>query len=132
MYRRLDGKVAIVTGGGTGIGAATARRFAAEGASVAISGRRANLLEDVVGTIRSEGGRALAVSGDSATEQGVEELFAAVAADLGPLDILVNNAGVAGPVAPIWEQEFEGWEETVRINLSGPWLCSREIGRAHV
>ncbi len=129
MDRRLDGKVAIVTGGGTGIGAAIAARFAAEGASVAISGRRANLLDDVAGTIRSAGGTALAVPGDSATEDGVEALFARVAADLGPLDVLVNNAAVAGPVAPIWEQEFEGWQETLRINLSGPWLCSRAATR---
>lgn len=125
MDGRLDGKVAIVTGGGTGIGAAITARLAAEGAAVAISGRRASLLNEVVDAIQLAGGTALAVPGDSATEEGVEALFAKVAADLGPVDVLVNNAGVAGPVAPIWEQEFAGWAETVRINLTGPWLCSR-------
>jgi len=129
MERRLEGKVAIVTGGGTGIGAAIATRFAAEGAAVAISGRRAELLEGVAWTIRAAGGKVVAVPGDSATEAGVEALFRRAEEGLGPVDILVNNAGIAGPVAPIWKQEFDGWAETLRINLSGPWLCSRAAAR---
>lgn len=129
MERRLDEKVSIVTGGGTGIGAAIAQRFAQEGAAVAISGRRAEPLQDVVAAILRDGGKAIAVSCDSATEAGVEKLFSEVDERLGPLDVLVNNAGIAGPFAPIWEQEFAGWEETIRINLSGPFLCSRAAAR---
>jgi NAD(P)-dependent dehydrogenase (short-subunit alcohol dehydrogenase family) len=129
MVAELSGHVAIVTGGGTGIGAAIARRLASDGAAVAISGRRPGPLEEVAREITAEGGRALAVAGDSATEAGVERLFHETEAAFGPVDILVNNAGIAGPTAPIWEQSCADWEETVRINLTGPWLCSRAAAR---
>ena len=126
---QLNGQVALVTGGGTGIGAAIASHLAKLGACVAISGRRSEILEDQVKEMGSLGGKALAVSCDSATEEGVEQLFSRVTEALGPIDILVNNAAIAGPVAPIWDQEFAGWEETIRINLSGPWLCARAAAR---
>lgn len=129
MVGRLGGKVAIVTGGGTGIGAGVAERFAEEEACVAISGRRLAPLDEVAGRIRQGGGRALAVSVDSATEEGVERLFSETEAIFGPVDVLVNNAGIAGPVAPIWEQDLAGWQETLRINLTGPWLCARAAAR---
>jgi NAD(P)-dependent dehydrogenase (short-subunit alcohol dehydrogenase family) len=125
----LQGENAIVTGGGTGIGAAIASHLASLGAAVAISGRRAALLEEQVGRIVAAGGRALAVAGDSATERGVEELFARAERAFGPVSILVNNAAIAGPVAPVWEQDVAGWEETVRVNLTGPWLCARAAAR---
>jgi NAD(P)-dependent dehydrogenase (short-subunit alcohol dehydrogenase family) len=130
MDRHLEGKVAIVTGGGTGIGASIAQRFAREGAAVAICGRRPEPLASVVGAIEAEGGKAIAVACDSATEEGVEQLFREVENKFGPVDILVNNAGVAGPFAPIWEQELAGWEDTLRINLTGPFLCSRAAARS--
>ena len=125
MAGKLDGRVAIVTGGGTGLGAAIACRFASEGARVAISGRRAEPLEQTAAHIRAAGGCVLTVQGDTATEEGVSHLFEHAADVLGPLDVLVNNAAIAGPTGPIWEQELSGWEETLRINLTGPWLCSR-------
>jgi NAD(P)-dependent dehydrogenase (short-subunit alcohol dehydrogenase family) len=127
---RLSGKVAIVTGGGTGIGAAIAGRFVQEGAKVAISGRRAHLLEEVARRIGGADGQVLAVPGDSATPQGVEELFGRTLDAFGTVDILVNNAAIVGPVGYIWEMEdVAGWEETLRINLTGPWLCARAAAR---
>lgn len=129
MGQDLRGQVAIVTGGGTGIGAAIAGRLAAAGACVAISGRRPEVLAATSGCISAAGGTCLAVPGDTATEGGVASLFAATQNALGPVDILVNNAAIAGPVAPIWEMELADWEETLRINLTGTWLCSRAAAR---
>lgn len=129
MTNELEGQIAIVTGGGTGIGAAIASRLGCLGAAVAISGRRAEPLEKQVFDLEAAGGKAIPVQCDSATEAGVEGLFHQVEATLGPVTILVNNAAVAGPVAPIWEQDLAGWDETVRINLTGPWLCSRAAAR---
>lgn len=125
MAGRLPDRVAIVTGGGTGIGAGIAERFAREGARVVISGRRSEPLQTVATQIVAAGGKIHTVTCDSATEAGVEELFRATESQFGPVDILVNNAAIAGPVASIWEQETSGWEETLRINLTGPWLCCR-------
>ncbi len=126
---RLEDRVAIVTGGGTGIGAAIAERFVREGARVAISGRRAHLLEEVAGRIGANG-QVLTVAGDSATPQGVKELFDRTLEAFGTVDILVNNAAIVGPVGFIWElEDVAGWEETLRVNLTGPWLCSREAAR---
>lgn len=129
MSGRLDGKVAIVTGGGTGIGAAIAQHFASLGASVAISGRRLEPLREQAAKIGAAGAKVLSLDCDTATEDGVVRLFGMVEEGLGPVDILVNNAAIAGPVAPIWEQDFAGWEDTLRINLSGPWLCARAAAR---
>jgi NAD(P)-dependent dehydrogenase (short-subunit alcohol dehydrogenase family) len=121
--------VAVVSGGGTGIGAAIARRFAAEGAVVVVSGRRQELLDEVVETITSEGGRAEAYVADLSIESSVEELFAHVLNTYQRLDILVNNAAIAGEVGNIWELSFAGWDEALRINLTGPWLCTRAAAR---
>lgn len=130
LAERLTGKVAIVTGGGTGIGAGIAQRFAAEGANVVISGRREELLDETVRVIEAAGGKCVRVPGDTATEQGVTELFSAAERAFASVDVLVNNAAIAGAVAPIWEQNLPDWEEALRINLTGPWLCSRAAANA--
>ncbi|MCL4230999.1 MAG: SDR family oxidoreductase [Dehalococcoidia bacterium] len=130
MVGRLADRVAIVTGGGTGIGAGIAERLAHDGARVVISGRRRHLLQETVDRVSSNGGMIASVAGDTATEDGVKALFRETESIFGPVEILVNNAAIAGPVAPIWETDTPGWEETLRINLTGPWLCCREACRS--
>ena len=111
---RLDGRVAVVTGGGTGIGAATARRFAAEGARVVVGGRRPGPLEEVAA---ESGG--LAVAGDVADPAYAPALVAATVERFGGIDVVVANAGV-GFGRSAGDVEDEPWQRTLDVNLSGP------------
>ncbi len=118
MAGTLDGKVAFVTGGGTGIGKAAAMALAGAGARVAITGRRMERLADVVAAIKTQGGSALAIAADVANEA---DAFAAVTqciAELGGIDILVNAAGVneAGGIETLL---LDGWRKVIDINLYG-------------
>lgn len=114
----LDGKVAVVTGGGSGIGEAIARMFAAEGAKVVVSGRRPEPIERVAGEISG-----LAVEADVAKEDDVVRLFKACQDAHGRLDILVANAGVTGPFANAEDMDMAEWDETIAINVRGVILC---------
>lgn len=116
----LAGKVALVTGGGTGIGAAIARAFAAAGAQVVISGRSATTLASVARDIDG-----LAVVADVRDEMSVAALFARIDAAHGGLDILVNNAGVAGPVSNACEMDIAAFDECLAINVRGTLLCTK-------
>jgi NAD(P)-dependent dehydrogenase (short-subunit alcohol dehydrogenase family) len=116
----LDGKVAVVTGGGSGIGEAIARMFAASGAKVVVSGRRLEPIERVAGDI---GG--LAVAADVSNEDGVKRLFMACEDAHGRLDSLVSNAGVTGPVANAEDMDMAQWDETIAINVRGVILCAK-------
>ncbi len=120
----LDGKVAIVTGAGTGIGRATAILFASEGARVVVFGRRPEPLADVVDTIAKSGGQAGAVSGDVATEADVERLVAAAAREHGGVDILVNSAAVRLRAALV-EIAAADFAEVLRINLVGAFVVTK-------
>src|SRR6266436_10285285 len=112
---RLENKVAVVTGGGTGIGEAIAKVFAREGAKVAITGRRKDELGRVVRDIERKGGQALALQGSVTNEQNVQEAVVATVRTFGHLDILVNNAGNLFHVAPLHEITDEVWDETIDI-----------------
>jgi meso-butanediol dehydrogenase/(S,S)-butanediol dehydrogenase/diacetyl reductase len=116
---RLDGKVAIVSGGGTGIGAATATRFAGEGASVAITGRRHEPLEEIAG--RSG---ATAIPGDTSSKDAVEAAVAATVGRFGGLDFVVANAGI-GLGGAVGEVTDENWARTLDVNLTGAMLLIR-------
>lgn len=116
---RLEHKIAIVTGGGTGIGEAIAKVFAREGAKVAITGRRKDELERVVREIERKGGQALALQGSVTNEQDVQEAVAATVRTFGRLDILVNNAGNIFHAAPIYEVTDQVWDETFDVFMKG-------------
>ena len=121
---RLDGKVALVTGAGSGIGRATALRLASEGAAVAVMGRRQNLLEETAEQVRREGGESLALLGDVSSEDDAVEAVSRTETAFGGLDILFNNAGVVHD-GDVLETSLDTWRETLDINLTGPFLMSR-------
>ncbi|MFL6278221.1 MAG: SDR family NAD(P)-dependent oxidoreductase [Blastocatellia bacterium] len=122
---KLDGKVAVITGGGHGIGRAIALRFAAAGAGIVVSGTSAEALEQTTGDLEASGARAISVIADVADEAAVEQLVARTLTEFERIDILVNNAGIAGPTAPITEVRREDWERTLAVNLTGAFLCAK-------
>lgn len=122
----LTGKTAIVTGGGSGIGEGIALALAGAGANVAICGRRAALLNNVVDRIEVERGRAIAVTADVSQQAGVEQVVAGTMNAFGAIDILVNNAGISGGGA-IHEHDIAAWDEVMAVNLRGPFLMSRAV-----
>lgn len=118
MAGRLEGKVAIVTGAGSGIGAASARRFHAEGAKVVladISGQEEAIAKEL-------GDGALAVHTDVSQPESVQALIAATEKAFGRLDVLYNNAGIDGEIAPVADMSLEGWDKVQGINLRGVFL----------
>lgn len=121
----LLGKVALITGGSRGIGAAIARRLAADGASVALTyARSSDRAAAVVRDIEASGGRALAIEADNLDADAVEAAVAKAVDHFGRLDILVNNAGIFH-AAPVQELTRDDFEKTVAINLRAPFLASR-------
>jgi meso-butanediol dehydrogenase / (S,S)-butanediol dehydrogenase / diacetyl reductase len=122
--RRLEERTALVTGAGTGIGAAVAERLVAEGARVTLFGRRRSLLDEVAGRLGPD--RAVVSSGDVTDEAAVARAVEAAAeTGDGRLDVVVNNAGVGGPGA-ITEVDLETWRATLDVNLHGPFLVMRQ------
>ena len=125
---RLDGKVAIITGGNSGVGAATALLFAKEGAKVVISARRVPQLEEVAAKIKEIGGEVLAVPTDVSKVEDVENLVAKTIEAYGKIDILVNNAGVLeSGLKPIDCYEDEDLEWVLGINTKGCLYCTRAV-----
>ncbi len=119
---RLDGKTAVVTGGGQGIGAAVARALADAGASVVISGRTLSKLERQAEELRQEGRNVWGAACDVTDPAAITRLAAIAKEKLGPVDILVNNAGVAES-ASILRTSLDDWEKMIRINATGAFLC---------
>ncbi len=121
------GQVAIVTGGGRGIGRAIARKFAAAGAAVVVTARTEMEIAQVASDIREKGGRAAFVVADVSRESDCEEIVSAARQAFGAIHILVNNAGTLGPVQPLENVAPAAWDEVVAVNLRGPFLLSRQV-----
>lgn len=124
--KRLEGKVALITGGGTGIGRACARLFAKEGAKVALAGRRREKLQSAAREVEDGGGEALPVVCDVSKAEDVERAVRETVARFGRLNVLVNNAGAlsVSTVETISEAE---WDALMAVNLKGPFLMSRAV-----
>jgi len=123
----LRDKVAVITGGGSGIGLAITRAFASEGAIVVIAARTASRLNEAAEAINSNGGKARAIPTDITDENQVRQMVAQTLAEYGRIDILVNNAGIPGPTAGIADMELDRWNEVLAVNLTGSMLCAREV-----
>ena len=124
----FEGKVAVVTGGGTGMGRAMALEFARLGAGVVVAGRRPEPLEEVAVAIREGGGRALAQPTDVRQPDQVDALFDAAVDELGRVDVLVNNAA-GNFVVRAEDLSPNGWNSVIGIVLNGTFYCSRAVGR---
>ena len=122
-------KVAVVTGGGTGVGRAAALALAGEGFAVVVSGRRPEPLKEVASEIGSAGGRAIVVPADVTDPESIRALFTRAVEVFGRLDLLFNNAGMGAPAIPLEDLSVEQWRTVVDTNLTGSFLCTQEAFR---
>ena len=122
---RLKDKTIIITGASSGIGAAAARLFAAEGARLVLGGRRGDAIKAVADDIAAAGGEASVVVGDVADENSAAALVERAEADFGGLDAAFNNAGTTGAMSPIPEMATAAWREVTSVNLDGAFFAAR-------
>jgi NAD(P)-dependent dehydrogenase (short-subunit alcohol dehydrogenase family) len=119
--------VAVVTGGGRGLGRLVARALAAEGFAVGLAARSGDEVEATAATIEEAGGFAAAVPVDVSDDRAVETALGDLRRRLGPVDLLVNNAGVPGPAGPTWDTDPGDWWRTLDVNLRGTVACARSV-----
>ena len=119
---KLDNKVALITGGGSGIGAAIAERFVADGAKVCITGRRKEMLEKVARSLPSE--KITVCAGDVSRAEDITKMIDATVKFGGKLDVLVNNAAITNP-SPVADLDSKMWEDVIRVNLTGPLMLMK-------
>lgn len=129
MAEQLSGKVAIITGAGSGIGRASALRFAAEGARLVL-GDKTEAVHETARKVQEAGGQAVAQQMDAGLEPDVARLVATAQQQYGQLDVAFANAGISGGRAGIFELTPQDWTEVLRVNLIGPWLMVKHAGKA--
>ncbi len=130
--QQFRGQVVLVTGASRGLGRAIARAFAGEGARVALVSTSAAGVKQVADEIAAAGGQALPLEGDVSSEPDVRRCVSQAEGTLGPIAVLVNNAGITGPTAPVTEVKLADWERVLAVNLTGVFLCSREVLRGMI
>src|SRR5579864_3916009 len=123
----FDGEIAVVTGGGRGLGRTFAETLAVAGAKVAVIARSTAELAQTVARIEHAGNRAAAFPADVTDKVAVTDIFAEIERQLGPVSLLVNNAGVPGPIGPFAEADADEWWQAMQVNLLGPVLCARAV-----
>jgi len=123
----LEDSVALVTGAGSGIGREIALRLAEEGASVVLTGRSVQGMDEVATQIVAGGRKALVVPMDLRDRASIDDAVQRAVEAFGRIDVLVNNSGVAGPTKPLWELTAEEWEDTFAVNVTGTFLCCRAV-----
>jgi len=125
--RILEDQVAIITGGGRGIGKAAAEQFVALGAKVVVMARSAEQVEQVAASLRANGGVAAGIAGDISDPKQVAEMTNSILTQYGRIDIVVNNAGVIWPVKEVAESDVEEWSYNIQVNLLGPFYLVRNV-----
>lgn len=126
----VRGKIALVTGGGTGVGKAVSKALSAEGWRVVLSGRRADVLSKAAAEITDETGHEVSwIAADVGDPQSVTALFDQIREEFGRLDLLVNNAGIGNSPLPLEEISYEEWSNVVAANLTGAFLCTQHAFR---
>lgn len=123
---KLSGKVALITGGGTGIGQGVAMRLSTEGCRVVLCGRRRSPLDEVLEAIHAQGGEGLVVEGDVSEVDDVERIVKSARDEFGQVDILINSAGIGGG-GYIHAHDIQTWDQVMAVNLRGPFLTSRAV-----
>ena len=123
----VRGTVAVITGGGRGIGEAVALAFAREGATVVLAARTASELDQVAAKATAAGGLAIAVPTDVSSPPGVSRLVHSALDAHGQVDVLVNAAGIHGPIGLLWEADLDAWKRAIEVNLYGTFLCCRAV-----
>ena len=126
----LEGRVAVITGGGTGLGKATALTLAKEGADIVVAARRTELIEETAKEVSALGRRGLAIPTDVTDSEQVNRLIERTLSEMGRIDILMNNAGIVRGAQrkPIWDITDEEWHLGMDTNLSGTFFCCRAVG----
>ena len=129
---RLNGKVALITGGSRGIGRAIAGAYAGEGAKVFICGRNHADIERSVEDIRSKGGQISGLAGDIGEPEHARGIVGAILESFGSIDVLVNNASLLGPRVPIADYPYSSWREVMRVNVDGLFLITQAVLKAMI
>ena len=124
---KLDGRVAVITGAGRGIGQAIALAYAREGAKLALAARSESELQEAVSAASELGAEAIAVPTDVTSQEDTEQLASRAVERFGRIDVLVNNAGISGPIGPLQDNDVADWVSTISVNLTGTFLVCRAV-----